>query len=247
VLEIATPKVAQTSVISINRKLSESLDELIARRTEYLIDYQDAAYAKRYATMVQSVRNAESKFGSSSELPLTSSVARYGFKLMAYKDEYEVARLYTNGQFKERVAQVFEGDYSLKFHLAPPLFAKRNSKGELVKKEYGAWMLTAFSLLAKMKGLRGSSFDFFGKTEERRSERQLITDYERMVQGFVTTLTAANYPAAQKLAALPEQLRGYGHVKERHHKQMLAQWVSLQREYESPTVQIARQLEPVVA
>jgi indolepyruvate ferredoxin oxidoreductase len=247
VLEIATPKVAQTSVVSINRKLSESLDELIARRTEYLIDYQDATYAKRYTTMVQSVRKAESKFASSSELPLTSAVARYGFKLMAYKDEYEVARLYTNGQFKERVAQVFEGDYSLKFHLAPPLFAKRNSKGELIKKEYGAWMLTAFSLLAKMKGLRGSSFDFFGKTEERRSERQLIADYERMVQGFVTTLSSANYSAAQKLAALPEQLRGYGHVKERHHKQMLAQWVSLQREYESPTVQIARQLEPVVA
>jgi indolepyruvate ferredoxin oxidoreductase len=244
--EIATPKAVQTSVVSIARKLSESLDELIARRTEFLIDYQDAAYAKRYATMVQSIRNVESKFTSNSELPLTAAVARYGFKLMAYKDEYEVARLYTNGQFKERVAQVFEGDYALKFHLAPPLFAKRNANGELIKKEYGAWMLTAFSLLAKMKGMRGSSLDFFGKTEERRAERQLIADYERMVQGFASTLNSSNYPVALKLAALPEQLRGFGHVKEKHHKLMIAQWVSLQQEYENPSVQLVRQLEPVV-
>jgi indolepyruvate ferredoxin oxidoreductase len=196
--------------------------------------------------MVQSIRATEQKLTANSELPLTSAVARYGFKLMAYKDEYEVARLYTNGQFKERVAQVFEGNYSLKFHLAPPLFAKRNSKGELIKKEYGAWMLTAFSVLAKMKGLRGTALDIFGKTEERRMERQLVSDYEILVKDFVISLNYANYPVALKLAALPEQVRGFGHVKEKHLKQMNAQWALLRQEYANPTLEVVRELNAVV-
>jgi indolepyruvate ferredoxin oxidoreductase len=239
--EIATPKAVKASVVNISRKLSESLDEVIARRTEFLTDYQDANYANRYRNMVQSIRAAEQKVTSNSELPLTAAVARYGFKLMAYKDEYEVARLYTNGQFKERVAQVFEGDYTLKFHLAPPLFAKRNAKGELIKREFGAWMMTAFSLLAKMKGLRGSALDVFGKTEERRMERQLVNDYESLVRDFSSRLNTANYPVALKLAVLPEQLRGFGHVKEKHLKQMNAQWALLRQEYAKPTIEVVRE------
>jgi indolepyruvate ferredoxin oxidoreductase len=240
--EIAAPKATQTSVVSISRKISESLDELIARRTEFLIDYQDPAYAKRYANLVATVRATEQKLIASSELPLTSAVARYAFKLMAYKDEYEVARLFTNGQFKERLAQVFEGDYSLKLHLAPPLFAKRNAKGELIKKEFGPWMLTAFSWLAKMKSVRGTAFDIFGKTEERRMERQLVNDYEALAKDFASSLNSANYPVALKLAALPEQLRGFGHVKERHLAQMNGQWALLRQEYVNPPSQIVTQL-----
>jgi indolepyruvate ferredoxin oxidoreductase len=245
VTEIASPKAIKTSIVNVSRKLSGSLDELIARRTEFLTDYQDLDYANRYRNLVQGVRAVEQALSPSSDLPLTAAVARYGFKLMAYKDEYEVARLYTNGQFKERVAQVFEGDYALKFHLAPPLFAKRNSKGELVKKEYGAWMLTAFSLLAKMKGLRGSAFDIFGKTEERRMERQLVSDYESLVKDFAGTLNSANYSVALKLATLPEQLRGFGHVKEKHLKQMNTQWAQLRQEYANPSVEVVRELTPV--
>jgi indolepyruvate ferredoxin oxidoreductase len=247
VAEIASPKINPKTIVNVSRKLSETLDEVIARRTEYLIDYQDAAYAQRYVTLVQSIRAAELKLVASNDLPLTAAVARYGFKLMAYKDEYEVARLYSNGQFKDRVAQVFEGDYTLKFHLAPPLFSKRNSKGELIKKEFGGWMLTAFSLLAKMKWARGTAFDVFGRTEERRTERQLITDYETLVADMAGTLNVSNYPIALKLALLPEQLRGFGHVKEKHLKLMNAQWSLLRQEYANPTVQIVRTPEAVTA
>jgi indolepyruvate ferredoxin oxidoreductase len=247
VAEIASPKSAPKAIVNISRKLSETLDEVIARRTEYLIDYQNSAYAQRYVALVQSIRAAEQKIVASNDLPLTAAVARYGFKLMAYKDEYEVARLYSNGQFKDRVAQVFEGDYALKFHLAPPLFSKRNSKGELIKKEFGSWMLTAFSVLAKMKWARGTAFDIFGRTEERRTERQLITDYETLVADMAGTLNASNYAVALKLASLPEQLRGFGHVKEKHLKLMNAQWSLLRQEYANPTVQLVRTLETVAA
>jgi indolepyruvate ferredoxin oxidoreductase len=247
VSDIASPKVVTKNIVNLSRKLSESLDELIARRTEYLIDYQNAAYAQRYVTLVQSIRAAEQRIIASNDLPLTAAVARYGFKLMAYKDEYEVARLYSNGQFKERVAQVFEGDYALKLHLAPPLFSKRNAKGELIKKEFGAWMFNAFSLLAKLKWVRGTGLDVFGHTEERRMERQLITDYEALVADMVGTVNASNYAVALKLVSLPEQLRGFGHVKEKHLKLMNAQWSVLRQEYSNPTQQVVRMPAAVAA
>ncbi len=148
-------------------RLSRSLDEMIERRAAFLVEYQDAAYATRYRDLVARVRATEAeRIGGSTAL--TETVARYLFKLMAYKDEYEVARLYTSGDFQRRLQQQFEGDYQLRFHLAPPLFARKDEQGRLLKKEYGPWMFKAFGLLAKLKFLRGGRFDVFGRTEERR-------------------------------------------------------------------------------
>ncbi|WHL18949.1 indolepyruvate ferredoxin oxidoreductase family protein [Stenotrophomonas acidaminiphila] len=196
-------------------RLSRSLDELIARRSGFLVDYQDAAYATRYRQLVDAVRKAEQRVAPGSTA-LTEAVARYFFKLMAYKDEYEVARLYTSGDFLKRVAQQFEGDYQVRFHLAPPLFARRDEQGRLQKKEYGPWMFKAFGLLARLKGLRGSRFDIFGHTAERRGERQLIANYERTLQELLGSLDAGRLALAVEIASIPEHIRGYGHVKEAH-------------------------------
>jgi indolepyruvate ferredoxin oxidoreductase len=211
-------------------RLSRSLDELIARRGAFLADYQNAAYAKRYTGFVAKVRAAEQAKAPGST-DLSEAVARYFFKLMAYKDEYEVARLYTSGDFQKKLQQKFDGDYKLHFHLAPPLLAKRNAKGELQKREYGPWVFTAFKLLAKLRGLRGGALDVFGYTEERKMERRLIADYEDTIGGLLDTLDGGNVGLAAEIAGIPEQIRGYGHVKEAHlHKakareaDLLAQW-----------------------
>jgi indolepyruvate ferredoxin oxidoreductase len=134
---------------------------------------------------------------------------------MAYKDEYEVARLYTDGRFVEQLKSQFEGDFKLKFNLAPPLFAKKDAKGHLVKAEFGSWMFGAFKLLAKMKGLRGGAFDVFGYTAERKMERALVREYRHMVEALLPVLSGENYANAVELASLPEQIRGFGHVKEK--------------------------------
>jgi indolepyruvate ferredoxin oxidoreductase len=142
---------------------------------------------------------------------------------MSYKDEYEVARLYTDGDFLQRVGEQFEGDYRLKFHLAPPLTANRNpTTGHLEKREYGPWMLTAFRVLARLKGLRGTVFDIFGRTEERRAERRAVVEYETQLGDIAATLTAANHAAAIELAALPLEIRGFGHVKEANRRRAAA-------------------------
>ncbi|MBZ4038132.1 indolepyruvate ferredoxin oxidoreductase family protein [Novilysobacter selenitireducens] len=211
-------------------RLSRSLDELIARRVAFLTDYQDAKYAKRYADFVARVRKAEAERAPGST-DLTEAVARYAFKLMAYKDEYEVARLYTSGEFQRRIAQQFEGDYTLKFHLAPPIMARKDDRGRLIKREFGPWMLKAFGVLAKFKGLRGTALDIFGRTEERRMERRLIEEYFTTVDGLLGTLDRGNVDLAAEIASIPEHIRGYGHVKEDHlhtakarEAELLAQW-----------------------
>ena len=212
---IATPLEA----VPDNRRLSASLDEVIARRVAYLTAYQDAAYAERYRALVERVRKAEADQVPGSEA-LTQAVARHLHKLMAYKDEYEVARLYTDTGFLERVAGMFEGEWKLRFHLAPPLIAGPDpATGEPEKRAYGQWMLRAFRLLARLKGLRGTWLDPFGRTPERRLERRLITDYETLLQELLTGLTAANHATAVELAAIPDRIRGFGPVKERflHH------------------------------
>jgi indolepyruvate ferredoxin oxidoreductase len=201
-----------------SQRLSASLDEIIARRAEFLTGYQDATYARRYTDFVAKVRDAEAQ-----KLPgktaLTEAVARYYFKLLAVKDEYEVARLYTDGEFVKRVAAQFEGDYKLHFHLAPPLTNKADpTTGEPRKSSFGPWMMGAFRVLAKLKGLRGTALDVFGKTAERKVERQLITDYEALIEELLPRLAAHNHALAVDLASIPEQIRGYGHVKERHLK-----------------------------
>jgi indolepyruvate ferredoxin oxidoreductase len=213
VLDAAIPEAKPDS-----QRLSASLDEIIARRAAFLTAYQDAAYARRYTDFVAKVRTVEAQ-----KLPgragLTEAVARYYFKLLAIKDEYEVARLYTDGEFAKRVAAQFEGAYKLNFHLAPPLTNKADpDTGEPKKSSYGPWMMSALRMLAKMRGLRGTAFDIFGRTPERRLERQLVIDYEALLEELLPRLGAHNHALAVELANMPEQIRGYGHVKERHLK-----------------------------
>jgi indolepyruvate ferredoxin oxidoreductase len=214
-----------------DERLSHTLDERIARRVAFLTDYQNAAYAKRYSDLVAKVRGTEAPLGSTA---LTEAVARYAFKLMAYKDEYEVARLYTDTKFKEKIAQQFEGNYKLHFNLAPPSFSKKDSNGHLVKREFGPWMYPAFRLLAKFKGLRGTAFDLFGYSEERRGERKLIEDYFARVDMLLSGLNVGNVLLAAEIASIPELIRGYGHVKERHLERALAQQAELLAQWANP-------------
>jgi indolepyruvate ferredoxin oxidoreductase len=175
---VATP----TQAIVV--QMPQSLENVIKKRVEFLTDYQDAAYAGAYEQLVAQVR-ARPKRRQGLGNKLSTAVAKYYFKLMAYKDEYEVARLYTDGRFVEQLKSQFEGDFSLKFNLAPPLFAKKDAKGHLVKAEFGSWMWSAFKLLAKFKGLRGGAFDVFGYTEERKMERALIVEYREMIESLL--------------------------------------------------------------
>jgi indolepyruvate ferredoxin oxidoreductase len=217
-------------------KKRETLDTIIARRVEFLTDYQNAGYADSYRSYVEKVRAAEAPLGKTL---LTESVARYLFKLMAYKDEYEVARLHAETGFQERVAAMFEGDFKINFHLAPPLTSKRNDKGELQKRKFGPGMLTGFRLLARLKGLRGTALDVFGRTEERRTERALIGQYRASLDRVVAGLAPANHALAVEIARIPEQIKGYGHVKERNLAAARSQWEQLERQWNNP--QLARQ------
>ena len=205
--------VAPSKVVEFKR--SVTLDELVARRVELLTAYQNAAYAQSYAAFVEQVRQAEAGLGQR-QLRLTEAVARYLYKLMAYKDEYEVARLYTDGTFKAKIGAMFDGEIRIQFHLAPPLLARHDSHGRLIKQEFGPWMMTAFGLLAKLKGLRGTMFDPFGHTAERRMERALVADYRRTVEALLPVLSVGNVAQAVAIASIPEDIRGYGHVKQRH-------------------------------
>jgi len=188
-----------------------SLAEIVAKRVEFLTGYQNAAYASEYQAFVEKVKAAEAKLGTSTKL--SEAVARYLFKLMAYKDEYEVARLHTDKAFTDNIANMFEGDYKLVHHLAPPLTAKKNAKGELVKQPFGPWMRSAFGVLAKMKGLRGTAFDIFGYSDERREERAAIGDYEATVEKLLAGLNADNAALANEIASLPLGVRGFGPVR----------------------------------
>jgi indolepyruvate ferredoxin oxidoreductase len=210
---------------------------VIGLRAEFLVGYQNAAYADAYTAFVQKVRAKEEAVLAKSSvktLRLTEAVAIGLFKLMAYKDEYEVARLHTDATFHAKIATMFEGDYKLHFHLAPPLLAKTNAKGELQKQKFGPAMLTGFKLLAKLKGLRGGAFDMFGRSEERRTERALITEYQASINDVLELLTPANHTAAIAIARIPEQIKGYGHVKARHLTSARANWVALMAAYFNP-------------
>ncbi|HEY0064011.1 MAG TPA: indolepyruvate ferredoxin oxidoreductase family protein, partial [Telluria sp.] len=222
----------------IEFKRTQTLDDLVKKRIELLTAYQDVNYANQYKAFVDQVRAAEAKVGTSTRL--TEAVARYFYKLMAYKDEYEVARLYTSGAFAEKVAGMFEGDYKLKFHLAPPLLAKTDSKGQLIKQEFGPWMMKAFGVLAKFKGLRGGAFDIFGYTAERKMERALIKEYHATVGGLLGKLTAENLSQAVAIASIPEDIRGYGHVKERHLKAAKQKEATLLANFGKPGGEITR-------
>jgi indolepyruvate ferredoxin oxidoreductase len=207
VMALVAPKLVETP------PATQSLEDIVERRVAFLTKYQNAAYAKCYRDRVDTVAKAErTRVGGEA---LARAAAQNLFKLMAYKDEYEVARLYTDGEFAAKLAARFEGDVRVKIHLAPPLFARRDPlTGHLVKRAYGPWVLTAFRLLASLRGLRGTPFDPFGQTKERRMERRLIHDYQRTMDEMAAALTPANHEIAVAIARLPERIKGFGHVKD---------------------------------
>jgi len=197
------------------------------RRRRDLVDYQDAAYAERYADTLARVAEAESQ-ATPGRTELHDTAARSLFKLMAYKDEYEVARLYTDGRFEKALSERFRDGWKLSFHLAPPLFAERDAlTGHFKKREYGAWLMPVFRLIAGMKRLRGSAFDLFGRTAERRRERRLIAEYEATLTTLIAGLDADNHALAVDIADLPMTVRGFGHVKEANLKTMKAKEAEL--------------------
>ena len=197
--------------------LSESFGEMVERRTKFLTNYQNAAYAGQYRALVDRAKAAEAT-RAPGKCGFADAVARYLFKLMAYKDEYEVARLYTDGSFEKQLKSELAGDsLRFEFHLSPPLLARRDKTTGLPRKmNFGPWVLPAFRLLAKMKFLRGTALDPFGYSLERRTERKLIEDYEAMLEELFVNLTPENHHLAVGLAAIPEKIRGFGHVKQRH-------------------------------
>ncbi len=195
---------------------ADDLDALIARNAAELTAYQDAGLAARYRALVDRVRAAEGRVGKT-DGALAFAVARGYYKLLAVKDEYEVARLFSDGTFARDLARHFSGPYKLRFHLAPPLVARPDpATGRVRKRDYGAWMGRVFPLLARMKRLRGTWLDVFGYTQERREERRLASHYQETIDGLLPRLTAGNYQVAVDIAGLAEQIRGYGDVKARN-------------------------------
>jgi indolepyruvate ferredoxin oxidoreductase len=215
-------------------RLPKTVDEIVASRVKHLTGYQNAALAERYRALVDRVRAVELR-DTPGQTALAETVARNYAKLLSYKDEYEVARLFTETTFAAQLDRQFEGDFRLKFHLAPPLFAARDPKtGHLLKQEFGPWMLRAFRLLAKFKTLRGTVFDPFGYTAERRQEQALIREYEGLIDELLTTLTLVNHSLAVKVAAIPDEIRGYGHVKESHLVKARHKWDDLLVQWRNP-------------
>lgn len=219
--------------------MPESLDKLIARLETHLTHYQNKKYARRFTEAVSHIRKLEQGLGVGSQ-QLTEAVARNLAKLMSYKDEYEVARLYADPAFLNQLRHEFEGepgkDYQLNFHLAPPSFSKKDKHGHLIKKKYGPWMMKAFGLLQHFKGLRGTGLDPFGKTEERKMERQLIEDYLDMLRNFGSSLNENNLDIAIALARLPDDIRGYGHIKENNMRKVAAKKERLLKDYEAASL-----------
>ncbi|MDH3738161.1 MAG: indolepyruvate ferredoxin oxidoreductase family protein, partial [Alphaproteobacteria bacterium] len=197
-------------------ELSKTLDELIDRRIEQLRSYQSRWYARRYRKLIETARAAEAE-RTPGQVGFAEAVARYAYKVMAYKDEYEVARLYSNAAFAQRLSDQFEGDYKLQIHLAPPLLTRRDrDTGLPAKRTFGPWMLKAMRVLAKFKFLRGTKLDVFGYSQERRAERQLIADYTATVNQLIEGLRRDNHALAVEIASVPERIRGYGYIKERN-------------------------------
>ncbi|NIB43615.1 indolepyruvate ferredoxin oxidoreductase family protein [Pseudomaricurvus alkylphenolicus] len=209
-----------------------SLDAMVARRVEFLGDYQDQNYSNRYRKLVQTVHNKEQQVAPGSET-LSRAVARFAFKLMAYKDEYEVARLYSDGRFQQQLKEAFTGDYQLTYHLSPPLLAAKDKQsGRPRKLRFGPWMGAAFKLLTKFKGLRGTAFDVFGYHPERKQERRLIESYFATIEKLLTGLRTDNLEFATQIASLPDGIRGYGPVKQASLREVCGRWQVMVRRFE---------------
>jgi indolepyruvate ferredoxin oxidoreductase len=232
-LASVTREAAPAKVVALQRP--QSFEALVAERTAFLTAYQNAAYAQRYAELVERVRVVEQRERGTTLL--AKAVASGLYKLMAYKDEYEVARLYTDKRFLAQLGEQFEGKPVLRFHLAPPVLGRRDAKGRAVKTSFGPWMMNAFRVLAKLRGLRGTALDVFGRTAERRMERQLIADYRAMVEDVLARFERAeriDFDTALALARLPEQIRGFGHVKEESVVSARVRWAALAKQLDAP-------------
>ena len=233
------PRVQTAAGLSTTKPEPVTLDAIIATRAAHLVQYQNKRYARRYTDLVAHVREIEGRIFSGSTA-LTEAVAKGYHKLLAYKDEYEVARLYASKDFKASLAAQFETPKKLEFHLAPPLLAQRDPHtGQMIKKTYGPWMLTAFGLLQHFRFLRGTRLDIFGRTEERHMERDLITEYEATITEILAHLTPVTLATAVALAALPEKIKGYGHVKERTARLAATERTRLLDKLHGPITQMA--------
>lgn len=233
---LATPveRIETLLPIEASRVQSNSLDEVVERRSQFLTDYQDSAYATRYRSLIDHVRREEDRVAPGSTL-FSDAVARSYFKLLAYKDEYEVARLHTDSGFVEMIGRQFEGDWKLTYHLAPPVLGdKAEEGGEPRKRSFGPWMQTAMRWLAKGKRLRGTPLDPFGWMEERKMERGLITDFEMVIGELLPKLSPANLGLAVEIAKLPMEMRGFGPVKHRNVMAAKAREKSLLTEFRMP-------------
>jgi indolepyruvate ferredoxin oxidoreductase len=221
----------------IQFKTRQSLEQVVIQREKFLTHYQNSQYAGEYRRFVEKVRQAEvatKTEGSSHSHSLTQAVARYLFKLMAYKDEYEVARLHTEQSFIEKLQEQFEPGFQITHYLAPPLLSKSYAKGELIKQRFGSWIRPVLGGLRHLKVLRGTVIDPFGYSQERRTERTLIEEYKRCIETLLPALNSQNIDLAVKIAKVPEHIRGYGHIKTRHLEEakikmqgLLEQWRNL--------------------
>jgi len=204
--------VAGAAGLSQSEQQEPSLDEIVERRADFLTNYQNAAYADEYRTFVRKISGRVRNIPDNEAF--VKAVARYLFKLMAYKDEYEVARLYTDGSFRKKVGNEFAGDYRIKFHMAPPIFNRGfDDQGRPKKSVFGPWMYGALSVLKHLKFLRGTAFDPFGRTDERKLERRMIADYRARMEKISARLDVSNLSVAVEIASLPDEIRGYGPVK----------------------------------
>ena len=232
--EFVRARVAAATSGQSERTLAATLDEIVTTRSAFLAAYQNRAYAQRYERQVAAVRAAEEKARPGSTV-LAETVARNLFKAMAIKDEYEVARLYTDGSFARQVSAQFESVERLEFHLAPPILGRTGTDGKPAKSSFGPWMMTGFRFLAGLKGLRGTMFDVFGRTQERRMERRLLAEYEQDIAMILDRLTPERFDAACALAAIPSLVRGFGHVKAANAERAAAERMRLLERFRQTT------------
>lgn len=247
-LQAVDPARIEKAVVSHVQELDftplAKLEDIVAHRMQLLTEYQNASWAQRYRDLVDIVAKAESRATPGKD-SLSVMVARNFAKLMAYKDEYEVARLHADPAFKQQLKDAFEDGAKLRYNLAPPLFSKRDADGHLIKREFGPWVGKAFAFLTRFKGLRGTPFDIFGYTEERRMERGLIDHYETQMHMVAGRLTSANHAAAVELASLPAQIRGYGHVKEANVEKVRALEPMVLKKFEDAANNVAGATTPL--